>query len=539
VLDTLTDRTSLAALLPPAAMFNVAVDWNEEGVSLGSATLPQSAPVTVAELKQQCQKEFQLPPAQQTLATPDGRVLEDGGELLSAATVLLLSEAEEAPPEVHVRWDEQGVALGTAAVAVGAEGGISARDLKRELERRFQVPASSQHLRTVGGQAIDDEETLMAHSEVVMCEQFSITAQIVEYEQQIDTVDVAAASSLSVAELKRRLGESLRLPALQLRLRSTKGITLHDTEMLSGACTVRCSDKLKFVLRVRWVEQEVVLDPKAAKWAGTVTLAETTLRCAGAQPIASLKQKLQGAFGVAVAQQRLGTADGRLLMDGQVVTGEQEILMRVVGEALLVAEPAAAAPSHQGALEPEPEPEPAAVRRGAESMDSVLAAAGLSAYSAAIAEEELSLELLRQLSGEPGALQSSLGELGVPTEECDASAAALVEALQAAAEAARKEGVLTVVGEQPACCFPSVRPYITLPVLYQTNADHTSAALLWWQNRCLGLAKAWRAGSLVRSSRCLGLGPTAACCLLRSACLAACAETVCSAFFQRFSVAWG
>ena len=58
-------------------MFNVAVDWNEEGVSLGSATLPQSAPVTVAELKQQCQKEFQLPPAQQTLASRgEGRRLD-------------------------------------------------------------------------------------------------------------------------------------------------------------------------------------------------------------------------------------------------------------------------------------------------------------------------------------------------------------------------------------------------------------------------------------------------------------------------------
>eukprot|EP01043_Picozoa_sp_COSAG02_P041042 COSAG02_NODE_3372_length_6852_cov_9.984451_3_plen_470_part_00 len=463
---------------PSKPSFNVAVDWREEGVSLGSATLPQSSPVTVGQLKQQLRAEFQLPEAQQTLALPDGQVLEDDGEMLSSATVLVLSEndvAEAPPSEVHVRWDEQGVALGSAAVAVAAEG-ISARELKDKLESRFQVPASAQYLRTVAGQAIDDDEKLLPQSEVVMCEQFSINVKVIEYEQEIDSVDVPAASSMSVADLKRRLAESLRLPALQLRLRSTKGITLQDTEMLSGACTVRCSDKLKFVLRVRWVEQEVVLDPKAAKWAGTVTLAETVLRCAGAQPIASLKEKLQAAFGVPVEQQRLGTSDGRLLMEGQVVTGEQEILLRVVGEALLVAEPVPQS-TRSGASEPEPEPEP--LPRGTEPLDSVLEAAGLSAYSAAFAEEELSLELLRQLSNEPGALQGSLEEVGVPSGECEVRAAALVEALQSAADAARNAGALTIIGK-PA--------HGTVNLFAQVASSYRM--LFCWQSHCLGPALA-------------------------------------------------
>ena len=427
---------------PAAAMsaFNVAVDWVEGGLSLGSATLAQAAPLTVADLRQQLTSEFQLPAARQRLAAPDGRLLEDG-EVLSGAAVLLLSEAEDAALEVHVRWDEQGVALGAAAVVVGADG-ISAAALKSELEARFQVPASSQHLRSVGGAAIGEEEILLPHSDVVMCEQFVITAEIREYEQQIDAVEIPTAGSLSVAELKKRVGERLKLPALQLKLRSATGTTLRDTEMLGAACTVRCSDKLKFVLRVRWVEQEVVLDPKAAKWAGTITLAETVLRCAGAQPVAPLKQKLQAAFGVAAGQQRLGTADGRLLMDGQVVTGEQEILMRVVGEALLVAEPLS------GNAEPEPEPEPEPGVAAAYTLAGVLACAGLSEYSAAFAEEELSLELLRQLATEPGALQASLEELGVPGEACEGCAAGLADALEAA-EAARADRVLTVIEPLP------------------------------------------------------------------------------------------
>ncbi len=465
--------------LPKPAAFNVAVDWREEGVSLGSATLSQSSAVSVGQLKQQLRKEFQLPEALQTLASPDGRVLEDDGEVLSTATVLVLSEKEVEgvhPSEVHVRWDEQGVALGTAAVAVATEG-ISARELKDKLESRFQVPASAQHLRTVTGQTIDDDEMLLPQSEVVMCEQFSINVKVIEYEQEIESVDVSAASSMSVADLKRRMGESLRLPALQLRLRNTKGITLQDAEMLSGACTVRCSDKLKFVLRVRWVEQEVVLDPKAAKWAGTVTLAETVLRCAGAQPIASLKEKLQAAFGVPMEQQRLGTADGRLLMEGQVVTGEQEILLRVVGEALLVAEPVPQS-TGPGASEPEPEPEPPS--RGTESLDSVLEAAGLSAYSAAFAEEELSLELLRQLANEPGALQGSLEEVGVPSGECEVRAAALVEALRSAAEAARNAGALTIIGKS-AC--NTVNTF--------THVASSYRPLFCWQSHCLGPAPAW------------------------------------------------
>ena len=464
-----------------ADMFNVAVDWREEGVSLGSATLPQSSAVTVGQLKQQLRKEFQVPEAQQTLATPDGRVLDDDSETLSAATVLVLSETqEEAPPsEVHVRWDEQGVALGTAAIAVGPDG-ISARELKEKLESRFQVPASAQHLRTVMGQAIDEEEKLLPQSEVVMCEQFSINVNIFEYEQQIDSMSIFAASSISVADLKRRLGESMRLPALQLRLRSIKGVTLQDMEVLSAACTVRCSDKLKFVLRVRWVEPEVVLDPKARKWAGTVTLAETVLRCAGAQPIASLKEKLQAAFGVPVEQQRLGTADGRLLMEGQVVTGEQEILLRVVGEALLVTEPVPQSTKH-AASEPEPEPERQPPSGGVASLDSVLEAAGLSAYSAAFAEEELTLDLLRQLSDEPGALQGSLEELGVPSGECEARAAALVEALRSAAAAARNAGALTVIGKPVwiPCAVALVLPSHRPPCCRQSH--------------CLGRAPAWMA----------------------------------------------
>lgn len=429
-------------------MFNVAVDWREQGVSLGSTTLQQSAPVTIDQLKQQLRKEFQVPEAQQVLTTHDGRVLDDTGTKISAATVLLLSEMdEEVPPsEVHVRWDEQGVALGTANVAVGRDG-ISARELKDKLQTHFQVPVSAQHLRTVAGQPVNDDEKLLPQSEVVMCEQFSITVKVFEYEQEIDSVSISASTSMSVANLKRRLGESLCLPALQLRLRSTKGITLHDTEMLSGACIIRCSDKLKFVLRVRWVEQEVVLDPKAAKWAGTITLAETVLRCAGAQPIASLKEKLQVAFGVPVEQQRLGTADGRLLMEGQVVAGEQEILLRVVGEALLVAEPAVPHSTKSDGIEPEPDPKSQLpLSRGAAALDSALEAAGLRVYSAAFAEEELTAELLLQLSNESGALQASLEELGVPSGECDARAAALVESLQTAAEASRNAGALTVVG---------------------------------------------------------------------------------------------
>ena len=418
--------------------FNVAVEWNEGGVSLGSATLPQAGPLSVGELKAQLQSEFKIEPERQVLSAPDGRALDDG-ETLAAAAALVLKEAEE-PQEIRCRWDEQGVALGTTAVPVGAEG-IAAAALKPALETAFQVPAACQHLRMVSGEPIEDEQLLPPGTELVMCEQFSLTAEIMEFEQHVDTVTVSVSGSLTVLELKRRLGEVCGLPAQQLRLRSDSGITLHDKEVLSKSGVVRCTDKLKFVLRVRWVEQEVTLDPKAARWAGTITLAETSLRCDGAQPVGPLKLRLQQAFGVAAEQQRLGTADGRLLMDSQVLTGEQEVLMRVVGEALLVAEPNAA-------REPAPEPEPAQAAGAPDTLDAVLSKAGLASYAPAFAEEELSLELLRQLAEEPGALPASLVELGVPEVEAEQRAAALLEVLTEpppAAAAATAERALTVV----------------------------------------------------------------------------------------------
>jgi hypothetical protein len=69
----------------------------------------------------------------------------------------------------------------------------------------------------------------------------------------------------------------------------------------------------------RWVEREAVLDPRSARWAGSITLGETELRCDGAQPVPEVKAKLQEHFGVAAAEQRLGTEEGKLMADDQTV----------------------------------------------------------------------------------------------------------------------------------------------------------------------------------------------------------------------------
>ena len=73
------------------------------------------------------------------------------------------------------------------------------------------------------------------------------------------------------------------------------------------------------------MEREAVLDARSARWAGSITLGETELRCEGAQTVAAIKARLEASFGVQAAEQRLGTEEGQLLRDEQKLLGDQTV----------------------------------------------------------------------------------------------------------------------------------------------------------------------------------------------------------------------
>ena len=179
----------------------------------------------------------------------------DSVPVVTTAEELLLSELETALAVsgfyLHVRWDEQGVELGNVEVAVPAGSGITVEALKQELAAKFSVPVAAQFLCTIQGVALDDEEVLVEEQAVVMCESFSVAVKITEYEQPSDELSVELPHSTPVSKFKQLLGERLGLPARQVKLRSEQGISLREDRVLAEACTLYCSDKHLFILRVR------------------------------------------------------------------------------------------------------------------------------------------------------------------------------------------------------------------------------------------------------------------------------------------------
>eukprot|EP01049_Picozoa_sp_SAG25_P002427 SAG25_NODE_126_length_14581_cov_5.819569_5_plen_477_part_00 len=328
-----------------------------------------------------------------------------GGDLGSLAAAI----AE--PFSVHVRWDEQGVALAHADIHVAA-GRISMTELKSFLEQRLKVPVASQHLQTMAGVPIFDDEVFVAEVHIVMCEQFIVRVVVTEYDQPVRDIPMLLSHSLSVTELRRRIGQEVELPPSQLRMRSAAGLPLQDDTVLSHACTVHCADALRFVLRVKWVEQEVVLDPRQAKWAGNITLGETALRCDGVQSVAQIKVRLQTIFGVAESEQRLGTSDGRLIGDNQKIAGNQEILLRAVGEALLIVD--SKTPS---TYNKQVDMVNQAKGVKVETLHRMLAAADIMHRQTAFEEEKLTVELLQRLAQDQEVFRSAMADMSVTDSE--------------------------------------------------------------------------------------------------------------------------